>query len=79
MHYRLVWIHPFPNGNGRFSRLVADMYLKSLRCEHSVWPSDLQNDGPIRKKYIDTLKAADKGDFQPLNDFIKSCGGRERI
>ena len=62
--YRFLWIHPFPNGNGRFSRLVSDMYLKGLRCKHPVWPSDLQNDGPIRKKYINTLKSADSGDFQ---------------
>ena len=26
-HHRLVWIHPFTNGNGRFSRLATDLFL----------------------------------------------------
>ena len=71
IHHRLVWIHPFPNGNGRFARLIADMYLKSLGCTHPTWPVDLQNDSPDRKRYINTLKAADKGDFGPLIAFTR--------
>ena len=29
IHHRLVFIHPFPNGNGRFSRLISDRYLRA--------------------------------------------------
>jgi Fic-DOC domain mobile mystery protein B len=29
-HHRLVWIHPFPNGNGRHARLMADMLAMRL-------------------------------------------------
>src|SRR5690606_22559300 len=32
IHHRLVLIHPFENGNGRFSRLVADRCLLSWGC-----------------------------------------------
>jgi Fic-DOC domain mobile mystery protein B len=27
LHHRMVWIHPFENGNGRHARLLADLYL----------------------------------------------------
>jgi Fic family protein len=29
-HHRLMWIHPFLDGNGRVARLFTDTYLKSL-------------------------------------------------
>ncbi len=33
-HHRLVWIHAFPNGNGRHARLMTDTLLKNtLKCE----------------------------------------------
>jgi Fic-DOC domain mobile mystery protein B len=28
LHHRLVQIHPFPNGNGRISRLMADLFME---------------------------------------------------
>jgi Fic family protein len=27
-HHRLVSIHPFPNGNGRHARLIADVLIE---------------------------------------------------
>jgi Fic-DOC domain mobile mystery protein B len=36
-HHRLVFIHPFPNGNGRFSRLMADFLLSDLGEERFAW------------------------------------------
>jgi Fic family protein len=27
IHHRLVCVHPYPNGNGRQTRLLADLYL----------------------------------------------------
>jgi Fic-DOC domain mobile mystery protein B len=65
IHHRLVSIHPFENGNGRFSRLIADRYLKAHRHPFPIWPS-FESDGNIRSHYIQSLKWADSGDFEPL-------------
>jgi len=77
VHHRLVYIHPFENGNGRFSRLIADRFLLAFRCQHPVWPSHLNEEGVVRKDYIKTLKSADKGDYAPLIDFMKKLGARD--
>src|ERR1700733_14187752 len=74
IHHRLVFIHPFENGNGRFSRLIADRFLLAFRCQYPVWPSHLNQEGVVRKDYIKTLKDADKGDYAPLVDFMKKLG-----
>ena len=73
-HHRLVYIHPFPNGNGRHSRLATDILLtRQLSQPRFTWGSGLiDNTGVIRKRYISALQAADKGDYQPLLDFVKS-------
>ena len=72
IHHRLVAIHPFVNGNGRHARLVADVVLfcHSHRLPH--WPNNkLIEETDIRKKYIQALKAADKGSYQLLEKFTK--------
>lgn len=77
VHHRLVFIHPFENGNGRFSRLIADRFLLSFRCRYPVWPSHLNQEGIVRKDYINTLKNADKGDYAPLVEFMKKLGASD--
>jgi Fic-DOC domain mobile mystery protein B len=77
VHHRLVFIHPFENGNGRFSRLVADRFLLAFGCQHPVWPSHLNEEGIVRRDYIETLKSADKGDYTLLVDFMNRLGARE--
>ncbi len=77
VHHRLVFIHPFENGNGRFSRLIADRFLLAFKCQHPVWPSHLNQEGVVRKDYIKTLKSADKGDYVPLVDFMNKLGARD--
>jgi Fic-DOC domain mobile mystery protein B len=77
VHHRLVFIHPFPNGNGRFSRLVADRYLKAWKCSFPIWPKDLQYESQTRKLYILALKSADAGDYVPLIDFMKKYGSKD--
>lgn len=77
VHHRLVFIHPFENGNGRFSRLIADRFLLAFKCQHPVWPSHLNQEGVVRKDYIKTLKSADKGDYAPLVDFMKNLGASD--
>lgn len=70
IHHQLVYIHPYPNGNGRFSRLVSDRYLKACKCPFPNWPVDLNKDEQSRKKYIAALKSADIGDYEPLIHYM---------
>lgn len=77
IHHRLVFIHPFENGNGRFSRLIADRFLFAFKCSYPLWPSHLNKEGIMRKDYIDTLKNADRGDYSSLMDFMKKLGASE--
>jgi len=71
-HHRLVSIHPFPNGNGRWSRLVADVLAVSLGQPRFAWGrGNLQNAGETRKRYIAALQAADKHNLEPLIKFAR--------
>lgn len=70
--HRLVSIHLFPNGNGRHSRLMADILIHTLD-ENQVftWGSATLKHGEDRIAYIKALKAADNGNLQPLIQFSK--------
>lgn len=69
-HHRLVSIHPFPNGNGRHARLMADIIITRLGSERFRWGShNLAEIGEVRSAYINALKCADGGDLQPLIKF----------
>ena len=73
-HHRMVWIHPFRNGNGRHARLMADV-LAVRRCgvPPFTWGSaDLSNQGRDRDRYIRALKCADAGDYTELLAFVRS-------
>jgi Fic-DOC domain mobile mystery protein B len=73
LHHRLVQIHPFPNGNGRHARLMADLLVMSLGGERFSWGSaNLQDAGTVRKRYIAALHSADAHDFGPLLRFSRS-------
>ncbi len=69
--HRLVSIHCFPNGNGRHSRLIADVLIENVFRETLFsWNESNTNDAnEIRKKYINAIKDADKGNIKPLLDF----------
>ncbi|WP_411882740.1 mobile mystery protein B [Polaromonas sp. YR568] len=73
-HHSLVLIHPFPNGNGRHARMMADVLVKSLGAERFSWGAnaDLGPDGDTRRQYIDALRAADAGQFEGLFKFARS-------
>jgi Fic-DOC domain mobile mystery protein B len=60
-HHRLVSIHPFPNGNGRHAREMANLLLKNiLKQPEFTWGGNsLSNTGDIRKQYIESLQAAE--------------------
>lgn len=73
LHHRLVQIHPFPNGNGRHSRLMADLLVMQLGGERFSWGSvGLQDASEVRRRYVDALKAADNHDIGPLLAFARS-------
>lgn len=72
-HHRLVHIHPFPNGNGRHARLMADLLIMRLGRERFSWGSaHLQDAGAVRRRYIAALQAADKHEIGPLLAFARS-------
>jgi Fic-DOC domain mobile mystery protein B len=72
-HHALVFIHPFPNGNGRWSRLMADILAVRLGQPRFTWGSSgLRTGDETRKAYIEALKAADNHDFTGLLAFARS-------
>lgn len=74
IHHQLVYIHPFENGNGRFSRLIADRYLLAHNWQYPHWPSQLQDTGNTRIRYIKSLKAADQGCIDELVQLMIEFG-----
>jgi Fic-DOC domain mobile mystery protein B len=72
-HHRLVAIHPFPNGNGRHSRLMTDLLLAQAGQVRFTWGRyKLETESPVRKQYINALRAADKHDYAALAIFVRS-------
>ena len=72
-HYKLVAIHPFPNGNGRWSRLAADLLAIQLGQERFTWGRDsIVAASETRQAYVGALKAADAGDMTLLLAFART-------
>lgn len=72
-HHRLVYIHPFPNGNGRHARLATDLLLVALGQSRFSWgQTSLVNPGETRHAYVVALRAADGRDIRPLLEFVRS-------
>jgi len=72
-HHELVVIHPFPNGNGRHARLIADVVaVKFGRLPFSWGSKDLLGPGEARNQYLSALRSADNGDFAPLLAFARA-------
>lgn len=74
MSHRAVVIHPYPNGNGRWSRLLADALAVSLGRPLFSWGStSLSTPSTLRQNYVDALRKADKAlDYAPLLVFARS-------
>jgi Fic-DOC domain mobile mystery protein B len=72
--HRLVAIHCFPNGNGRHSRLMADIIMESIfkKDVFSWHTSNMVKADDVRKDYIIALKEADGGNIHPLIEFAES-------
>lgn len=73
IHCRLVSIHPFVNGNGRCTRLMADLYLITIGSKPFSWGgTNLDVDGSGREEYITSLvKAAGTDDHADLVQFAR--------
>jgi len=66
-HYEFIRIHPFNNGNGRTGRIL--MNIVALKFGYK--PLELYfREGDSRKIYIDSMKLADNGNFEPLTTLI---------
>jgi Fic-DOC domain mobile mystery protein B len=72
-HHKLVWIHLFPNGNGRHARTATDLLLTTLGQPRFTWGREnLVDANATRQAYVNALRAADNHDYSPLIDFIRS-------
>lgn len=70
LSFKAVWIHPFKNGNGRWSRELANALLFSLKDELFTWGESIS----IKKRHDVMMKAiyaADEGDLSLLMAFAK--------
>ena len=72
--HRLVSIHCFPNGNGRHSRMIADIIIEKIyQLPVFSWGSkSLADENDSRKKYLIAIRKADKGDLDLLLKFARA-------
>ena len=74
-HHQLVWIHAFPNGNGRHARLMADLLAMRLGRPRLTWGSGKlasASVGELRDQYLAALRTADLGQLTDLIAFARS-------
>jgi len=70
--HQLISIHPFPNGNGRHSRMAGDYLAMQLGQPSFTWGrTSLTDASATRKTYIAALQAADREDIKPLLKFAR--------
>jgi Fic-DOC domain mobile mystery protein B len=69
--HRIVAIHCFPNGNGRHSRMMADIIIEFVFGKEvfSWQKSNMNKADETRKSYISALREADNGNINPLIKF----------
>jgi Fic-DOC domain mobile mystery protein B len=71
--HRIVQIHCFPNGNGRHSRLMADIIISHVfKSEIFTWGGEHTSVGSQRSEYLKALKLADAGDIKALLKFSRN-------
>ena len=69
--HRVVLVHPFPNGNGRHSRLLSDCLAGALGRPAFTWGSRASEISGARNAYLAALRAADRGEIGPLVRFAR--------
>jgi Fic-DOC domain mobile mystery protein B len=72
--HRIVSIHCFANGNGRHSRLMADVIIEKIFGKPVfTWGSqNLIQSSAFRTSYLSALRQADNGNIEPLVQFATS-------
>lgn len=72
--HRIVSIHCFANGNGRHSRLIADVIIeKILGGKVFTWgQQNLAGLNEYRALYLDALRKADRRNFESLIRFARA-------
>jgi Fic family protein len=70
LHHKLVYTHPFFDGNGRTARLAMNLLLMQAGYPLVII---LKND---RKKYYRVLSQGDKGNLTPLVRFVAQAVNR---
>jgi Fic-DOC domain mobile mystery protein B len=69
LHHRAVGIHPFLNGNGRWARMLANIWLKRHGHAITEWPEEtIGSKSVIRNEYLAAMQAADEGNEGPLSE-----------
>src|SRR5262249_23916263 len=71
LHTKLVWIHPFIDGNGRTARLLLNAILLSRGL-----PVIVINYAD-REQYLHCLAESNKGDLSPLVDYMLRCSEQQ--
>ena len=72
--HRIVSIHCFANGNGRHSRLIADVIINHIFAKpvYRWGNSTLVNGDRLRNSYLIAIRLADRGNIQSLIEFACS-------
>lgn len=70
--HQVVSIHCFSNGNGRHSRLMADIIISCVFKKPAFSWGRFGKNEEIRAQYLNTIRLADKGDIQPLLGFSRN-------
>jgi len=71
--HKLVNIHCFPNGNGRHSRMMADIIIEKI-YEETIFSwnsSNMVKADETRANYINAIRKGDDGDIKPLIEFAR--------
>jgi Fic-DOC domain mobile mystery protein B len=72
--HEIVRVHCYPNGNGRHSRLIADVIISHIfKGKVFSWGGggSLTKEGEARVEYLKAIKIADKGEIKPLIHFAR--------
>jgi len=68
LHHRAVFVHPFLNGNGRWARMLANLWLRRHKAPLVYWPADVDNASNNRDDYLVAIRTADEQDYGHLID-----------
>ena len=64
LHYNLVRIHPFDDGNGRGARILMNLIL----IQKGYFPAVIKSER--KRKYLEAIHEADKGNINPFIAFV---------